>query len=261
MIKGILKIFLIVCIFLIVLVGSFVLWVSDKYVVPIMTYHNVNYSDKPRMNSVSPENFAKQMAYLHQHGYQVIPFSELVNSIREKKPCPKKSVVITLDDGYEDNYTNAFAVLKEYHFPAIIFIVTDVVGKPGFVTWDQIKEMEKSGISFGSHTRLHTYLPSLDKAEQRNQIRGSKEILEQQLGHSIEYFAYPSGGFNDSIIALLKEAGYKAACTTNRGYHRLNDDPYVIKRIRMGNKDNGDFFLWAKLSGYYQVFRKWKNPE
>ena len=260
-IKKFFKIFLVVSIFLIVLVGSFMLWVSDKYVVPIMMYHNVGYSDKPRLNSVTPENFAKQMAYLHKHGYQVIPFSELVKSIWEKKPLARKSVVITFDDGYEDNYTNAFPILKQYHFPAIIFLVTDVVSKPGFLTWEQIKEMEKADITFGSHTRLHTYLPSLDKAEQRNQIRGSKEILEQQLGHPIEYFAYPSGGFNDSIQALLKETGYKAACTTNRGYHRLNDDPYIIKRIRFGNNDNLDIVLWAKVSGYYQVFRKWKSPE
>ncbi len=261
MLKKILKRFSIAGVLLIVLAGSYLFWVSDKYVVPIMMYHNVDYSDKPRMNLVTPENFAKQMAYLHKHGYHVIAFSELVNSIREKKPLPQKSVVITFDDGYEDNYTNAFPVLKQYHFPAIIFIVTDVVSKPGFLTWEQIKEMEKSDISFGSHTRLHTYLPSLDKAEQRNQIRGSKEILEQQLEHSIEYFAYPSGGFNNSIIALLKEAGYKAACTTNRGYHRSNDDPYIIKRIRFGNNDDLDISLWAKLSGCYQVFRKWKNPE
>ena len=261
MLKRFFKIFLVVCISLIVLLGSFVLWVSDKYAVPILAYHNVNYSDKPRLNSVTPENFAKQMAYLHKHGYQVIPFSELVNSIREKKSLPQKSVVITFDDGYEDNYAQAFPVLKQYHFPAIIFIVTDVVGKPGFLTWEQIREMEKSGISFGSHTRLHTYLPSLDKAEQRNQIQVSREILEQQLGHPIEYFAYPSGGFNESIITILKEAGYKAACTTNRGWHQLNDNPYINKRIRIGNNDSCDFFLWAKLSGYYQVFKKWKNPE
>lgn len=261
MLKKTLKVFLIVSVLFIALSGSFLFWASDKYVVPIMMYHNVSSSDQPRMNSVTPENFAKQMAYLHKHGYRVVPFSELVNSITEKKTLPKKSVVITFDDGFEDNYTNAFPVLKEYHFPAIIFVVTDIVGKSGFLTWEQIKEMEKFDISFGSHTRLHAYLPSLDKAEQRNQIRGSKEILEQQLGHQIEYFAYPSGGFNDSILSVLKEAGYKAACTTNRGYRRLNDDPYMIKRIRFGNNDNSDIILWAKLSGYYQVFKKWRNPE
>lgn len=261
MLKKSLKIFLTISVLFIVLTGSFLFWVSDKYAVPIMMYHNVDSSDQPRMNSVTPSNFAKHMAYLHKHGYHVIAFSELVNSIIEKKPLPKKSVVITFDDGFEDNYINAFPVLKQYHFPAIIFVVTDIVGKSGFLTWEQIKEMEKSDISFGSHTRLHTYLPSLDKAEQRNQIRGSKEILEQQLGHPIEYFAYPSGGFNDSILSVLKETGYKAACTTNRGYPRLNDDPYMIKRIRFGNNDNSDIILWAKLSGYYQVFKKWKNPE
>lgn len=259
MVKKILKIFFTVCLVLVVLLGSFVLWVSDKYVVPVMMYHNVGYTDKPRMNYVTPENFAKHMAYLHKHHYHVIAFSELADSIRERKALPRNSVVITFDDGFMDNYTNAFPILKQYNFSAIIFVVTDIINKPDFLTWDQIKEMEKSSISFGSHTRLHTYLPSLDKAEQRNQIQVSKEILEQQLGHPIEYFAYPSGGFNDSILSILKEAGYKGACTTNRGYRGFND-PYMIKRIRLGNNDN-DFSLWAKLSGYYQVFKKWESPE
>ena len=121
--------------------------------------------------------------------------------------------------------------------------------------------MEKFGISFGSHSRLHPYLPSIDSAEQRNQIQISKEILEHELGHPIDYFAYPSGGFNESIQALIKESGYKGACTTNRGYHPHNDDLYEIKRIRFGNNDHSDLVLWSKLSGYYQLFRKWKNPE
>lgn len=259
MLKKIFKIFFTICIVLVILLGSFVLWVSDKYVVPVMMYHHVGYTDKPRMNYVTPEHFAKHLAYLYEHGYHVISFSELAESIREKKTFPRNSVVIAFDDGYEDNFVNAFPVLKKYHFPAIVFIVTDVVGKPGFLTWEQMKEMEKDNISFGSHTRLHTYLPSLDKAEQRNQIQVSKEILEQQLGHPIDYFAYPSGGFNESILSILKEAGYKGACTTNRGYRGFND-PYMMKRIRFGNNDN-DFSLWAKLSGYYQVFKKWESPE
>ena len=85
--------------------------------------------------------------------------------------------------------------------------------------------------------------------------------IEGELGHRIDYFAYPSGGFNESIQALVKESGYKGACTTNRGYHPHNDDPYEIKRIRFGNNDHSDLVLWVKLSGYYHLFRKWKNPE
>ena len=260
MFKKILKIFLIVSTVLIVLCGSFILWVSDKHVTPIMMYHNVNYSDKPWANTVSPEHFARQMAYLRDQRYNVVSFKEVVDSIWNKKKLPKKTVVITFDDGYEDNYKYAFPILKQYHFPAIIFVVTYVVGKPEFLTWEQIKEMEKNGISFGSHTRLHVYLPSVDQAEQRNQIQISREIMEQQLGHRVEYFAYPTGGFNDSIIELLKQSKYKAACTTNRGWRHANENPYIIKRIRFG-EDDSDFSLWGKLSGYYQVFKKYKSPE
>ncbi len=261
MIKRFLKTLLFFLFGFFILIGSFVFSVRDRYMVSILMYHNVDHSDRPKTNTVSPESFLKQMAYLQQHGYHVITLDAWVTAIKQNKIFPHKTVVITFDDGFENNYTQAFAILKQYQFPATIFLITDVVGKPGFLTWDQIKEMEKSGISFGSHTRLHSYLPSIDHAEQRNQIQISKEILETQLGHTIDYLAYPSGGFNESIQALVKESGYKGACTTNRGYHPHNDDPYEIKRIRFGDQDNSDFVLWVKLSGYYQIFRKWKNPE
>ena len=259
--KGFFKKFLTFILVLVVIGSCFFLWAQDKYIVPILMYHNVDHCDRPKSNTVSPESFTKQMAYIKQHGYHVITLDEWVTSIKQKEALPPMSVVITFDDGLADNYTQAFPILKQYQFPATIFVITDVVGKPGFLTWDQIKEMEKSGISFGSHTRIHPYLPAIDSAEQRNQIQISKEILEVQLGHRIDYFAYPSGGFNDSIQALIKASGYKGACTTNRGYHRGNDDPYEIKRIHFGDNDNFDFVLWAKLSGYYHIFRKWKNPE
>lgn len=243
------------------LFGAFCVWVSDRASVPILMYHNVDSSSEEKLNMVSPENFAKQMAYLKQHRYNVIPLSAFVQSLKDHTPLPKKSVVITFDDGYEDNYSKAFPILKENNFSATIFVVTDMVGKKGFVTWDQIREMEKSNISFGSHTRLHTYLPSLDAAEQRNQIQISKEIMEAELGHKVDYFAYPSGGFNRVSLNLVKEAGYLGACTTNRGYNKLNDDPFMIRRIRLGNKDDTDLELWAKFSGYYQVFRRVRNPD
>lgn len=244
-----------------ILSGSFLLWSKDKYVVPILMYHGIDHSDRPKTNTVSPETFSKQLEYFKKHGYKIVSLEEWVNTINQNKAFIGKTAVLTFDDGLEDNYTQAFPILKQYNVPAIIFVVTDVVGKQGFLSWEQIKEMEKYGIIFGSHTRLHTYLPSLDRAEQRNQIQISKEILEGQLGHKIDFFAYPSGGFNESIEGLVKEAGYTAACTTNRGYHPGNNDLYEIKRIRLNDGDTSELILWAKLSGYYQIFRKWKPPE
>ena len=240
--------------------GVFFYWLSGQYVVPIMMYHNVNYTQEARANTVSPENFERHMAYLKTHGFQVISFNDFVSRINAGGPIPKKSVVITFDDGYEDNYQYAFKILKKYGFPAIVFLPSDFVNTRGYMTWEQIKEMRESGITIGSHTRRHIYLPDLPMEEMREEIKGSKSILERQLGVTVDYFAYPIGGFSEQIKQMVREAGYKAAAATNRGYDRFNRDVFELKRIRFSDKDNRSDYLWMKLSGYYNLFREAKRP-
>ena len=256
-----LKRFFLICLVVFSLSFSgFLLWLSGQYTVPIMMYHSVGYADPSELNTVSPENFARQMAYLKNHGYHVLSLDELVERINSGKPFKHKSVVITFDDGYADNYTYAFNVLQKYQFPAIIFVPTDLVGTKGHLVWDQILEMANNGIDIGSHTRHHAYLPDLTYEHQRDEIFGSKQILEEKLGRPVRHFAYPIGGFSEQIKRLVKDAGYVSACATNRGYDKRNEDPYELNRIRFGNKDVSGFVLWAKLSGYYNVFRKTKSP-
>lgn len=254
------NIFLIIFVFLVIIIGGFLLWLPGHYVVPIIMYHQVTYTDRPQTNWVSPENFEWQMAYLKDHGYNVIRLHELVEAIEEGRSLPRKTAVITFDDGYENNYTQAFKILKKYHFPAIIFVPSDRVNTEHYLTWEQIKEMIAAGIDIGSHTRTEAYLPDLMVERQRNEIQASKDILEQNLGITVEYFAYPIGGFSDGIKEIVKNAGYKAACTTNRGYDRFNKDLYELNRIRFSDKDIRKDYLWIKLSGYYNLFRKEKNP-
>ena len=167
----------------------------------------------------------------------------------------------SFDDGYENNYTYAFNILKKHEFPATIFVVTDLVGTPGFLTWDEINEMTQHGIFIGSHTRTHPYLPDLSYEQQRKEILESRQILKEKLDQPINFFCYPTGGFNEQIKRLVKEAGYLGATTTNRGYDRLNRDVYELKRIRLKTDDVSSFVLWAKFSGYYNLFRRDKHPE
>lgn len=256
----ILKILGAIALVLLVLASGFGLWLSDKYVVPIMMYHNVEQSDTSRPNWVSPERFRWHMQYLKKHGYRVIRFNELIEAIKEGKSLPRKTVVVTFDDGYANNYTHAFPILQEYQFPAILFVPSDLLGQEGFLTWAQLQQMRQAGIDIGSHTRTHAYLPELPLDEQREQIFQSKRRLEEKLGIKIDYFSYQTGGFNEQIKALVKEAGYKGACTTNRGYDRFNKDVYELKRIRFSDQDNRQDYLWMKLSGYYNLFREAKNP-
>ena len=224
-------------------------------------YHHVGIpSGKWRLNAVSEKSFEYQMAFLRRHGFNVIGFDGLVEGIKEGHEFARNTVVIQFDDGYEDNYKYAFPILKKYGIPAMVFLISDKVGSPGFLTWDEMKEMEKYNFLAGAHTRHHAYLPRLNLAQAQDEIAGSKKIIEDHLGHSIDYFVYPSGGFTQDIKRLVKEAGYKAAATTNRGKDRFNFDLFELKRIHMNNTDNrySGLILWFKLSGYYNLFRELK---
>jgi peptidoglycan/xylan/chitin deacetylase (PgdA/CDA1 family) len=257
------KILLIVVSAIVIGAVGFTFWLRDRYVVPILTYHHIGVPSgtKWRLLSVSQRSFEYQMSFLKRHGFQVISFDDLVEGIKKGQEFSRNTVVIQFDDGYEDNYTYAYPILKKYGFPAIIFLVSDKVGTPGFLTWDEIKEMERYNIAAGSHTRHHAYLPRMGLAQAGEEITGSKKIIEDHLGHAINYFCYPSGGFTEDIKGLVKLAGYKAAATTNRGKDRFNFDLYELKRIHMNNTDDhySGLILWCKLSGYYNLFRQLKN--
>jgi peptidoglycan/xylan/chitin deacetylase (PgdA/CDA1 family) len=232
----------------------------DKYVVPILMYHRI-VDSRNDLNAVSPESFTRQMAFLYDHGYQVLSLDDLVEGMHKARMFKRHVVALTFDDGYEDNYTNAFPILRKYAFPATVFMIADAVGKPDFLTAEQLKAMYDGGFKVGSHTRRHAYLPKIkdDPVVLEDEVINSKKILEKVLERPIDFFSYPSGGFSESVIEMVKKAGYKGACATNRGLDKFNLDVYQLNRIRVNNGD-GDFVLWAKLTGYYNLFRKNKKP-
>ncbi|HOX54234.1 MAG: polysaccharide deacetylase family protein [Candidatus Omnitrophica bacterium] len=235
--------------------------VNYLYSVPILMYHHVDGANKSTDSpTVSKENFAKQMELIHKKGYNVISLDALVDATLNKKRLARNSVVITFDDGYKDNYTNAYPDLKKYNFPATIFIITGKIGQIEYVSWEDILEMSKNNISFGSHSRCHRYLPDLEEGEVKKSVVESKKDLEQKLNTEVKYFCYPLGGFSDRIIKIVQEAGYKGACTTNKGGNRFNTDTYSLKRIKMKDADIMSWNLWRKLCGFYYWFTREKAP-
>jgi peptidoglycan/xylan/chitin deacetylase (PgdA/CDA1 family) len=236
----------------------FVLWIRGQYVVPILMYHHVRPSPVKDLNNSSPLAFEKQMAFLKKYNYNVLSLDEYFTIKKSAGTFPRNSVVITFDDGYDNNYTNAFPILKKYNFPATIFVISDYVDHESFLTWKQIQEMSREGFTIGSHTRQHSYLPNVLDEESHNQIVGSKRIIEEKLGKKVNYIAYPTGGFTQAVKDIAKSAGYVAAFTTNRGKDKSNQDLYELKRIRVNNKDSL-LTLYAKFSGYYNVFRATKE--
>lgn len=241
-------------------VGSFFFWLSGQYTVPILMYHHVEEIAEAQPNWISPKLFDWHMSYLKEKGYHVISLDKLVDDIKNQRRLKPKTVVITFDDGYENNFTNAYPILKKYQYPATIYVTSANVGQEGFLTVEQMQEMMKNGITIASHTKNHAYLPNLSQEEQQIEITESKRDLEQMLGVSIQHFSYPHGGFREDTKQMVKAAGYLSGATTNRGFDKLDKDVYELNRVRLSDKDIKEQYLFAKFSGYYNSLRKAKKP-
>jgi len=216
--------------------------------VPILNYHKVDILNHAL--SVSPQEFEEQMEYLYKNKYNTITPDQLMAYLKYGKQLPYKPIMITFDDGYLDNYTNAYPIMKKYGFIATIFIVTNLVGHdPRFMTWDQAKEMQQNGIVFGSHTVNHTSLTSLTKEQIRDELTQSRDEMTRQLGKPPNYFAYPTGTYNSEIEDIVRSAGYKAAFTIRYGQVGVDSDLYALERIAIfkGQKTFRSFFI--RLNG------------
>jgi len=237
-------------------------FIRGNYVAPIAMYHSVDPDAKPENRiAVSPATFERQMHFLKAHHYNVLPLESLAILIKERKKIPSKAIAITFDDGYKDNYIYAFSILKKYNLPATIFIITDEVGRADRLSWDEIKQMQDSGIiTFGSHTLGPEPLINIKSEEElKKQIFDSKKILEDKLGRRIGAFSYPEGKFNDKIEELVIAAGYKLAVATNPGKKFADDDIFALKRLRISANSNNLFIFWVETSGYYNFMREHRH--
>jgi peptidoglycan/xylan/chitin deacetylase (PgdA/CDA1 family) len=216
--------------------------------VPILNYHKVDILNHAL--SVSPQEFEEQMEYLYKNGYHTITPDQLMAYLKSGKPLPNKPIMITFDDGYLDNYTNAYPIMKKYDFTATIFIITNLIGQDNrFMTWDQIKEMQHNGMVFGSHTANHKSLTSLAKEEVMNELSESRDEMTRKLGKRPKYFAYPTGTYNTEIEEMVRAAGYKAAFTIEYGQVGADSNVYLLQRIPIfkGQKTFRSFFI--RLNG------------
>lgn len=209
--------------------------------VPILMYHYIGDVPKNDPNillrrdlTVSVQNFEEQMKWLQDHGYHVVSFEEAANGLlRSGFVVPEKSVVVTLDDGYEDAYTNAFPILKKYGMPGSFAIVTGFVGRPGYVTKQNVLDMDAGGMEIVSHTVTHVDLTKVSADQLERELKESKVTLEKWLGKDVYAFVYPSGRFNRRVEDAVKKAGYLFARTTQAGDMTRDSDPFVIPTIRI----------------------------
>lgn len=190
---------------------------TDKLDLPILVYHVVrpSYPDdstEVRAIAQTPEVFDAQMAYLKENGYHIVTFRDLETYYELKKPLPQNPIILSFDDGWKDQFTYAFPVLKKYGYLATFFIFTNSIDHKNFLSLKQLHELLASGMTIGAHSRTHPYLTAInDKEELWREINGSKETLEVLLGVPIHEFAYPFGRYDDTIVAMAKKAGYRSA--------------------------------------------------
>jgi len=222
----------------------------------VLTYHRVTNELPDKYIKVSVDNFRKQMEFLKRHSYKSISLEEAYAFIKNGKEIPKKSILITFDDGWKDNYLNAYPILEEYGFKFAVFLTVDKIGKDKqFLNWDEVSLMAREGTDFGSHTLSHSDLSQLNNSQLYKELAESKRIIEEKIGKSVEFLCYPKGYFNLEVKRLAEEVGYQAGFSVLRGKNKAGIDPYEIRRIGIGNKDNLLSFRF-KLSAAYEFLRR-----
>ncbi|MEN3343119.1 MAG: hypothetical protein V7644_2523 [Actinomycetota bacterium] len=208
--------------------------------VPILMYHRVGPLT-PRLSAmttaltVPPAQFAAQMRWLHAAGYHALTQEQLFEALEHHARLPRRPVLITFDDGYQDVLWNAAAVLHRLHMPATAYVITSRISgaDSSFLTWGDLGSLERLGFDIGSHTADHVELPYVSRAEARRQLEESRRALEQHLGHPVQWFSYPAGAEDPAVLPLVRGAGYVLAVTTHPGVLQSSRHPFELRRYEI----------------------------
>lgn len=206
---------------------------------PILVYHSVHpsfegESEMQKLFNVDPAMFTQQMSYLRDNHYNVIPLSRLESFLTQGTPLPHCPVVITFDDGWENQFAYAFPILQQFQYTATFYVIADAIDDPAYMSWTQVRAMANAGMTIGSHTRTHPNLAQVyDNDDLRNEIVRSKSIIEERLGTTTSEFAYPYGAYNDETIQVVKDAGYTSGRSFTAGQQHAIEDLYTLKAIRV----------------------------
>lgn len=217
--------------------------------VPILCYHRFgNGCSSPLC--IPANVFERQMRYLKENDYHVITPEELLEFLEYRRPLPRRSVMITIDDGYRSVYNIAYPILKKYGYPATLFVYTNYVGvSQKAITWDQLRELKANGFTIGSHTIMHSDLSKQADGESEAAYRQrlekelvkSKKIIDAKLNQDTFFFAYPFGRANAAAINSTRKAGYRLAVTVDRGGNPFYADPYLLQRDQVLKRDMATF--------------------
>ncbi len=244
---------------------------------PILAYHKVDPRRELGITSISPHRFERQLRFLKHEGYATISPQDAISYAPDKASFTKP-VLLTFDDGYEGIYSHVYPILKNHSSTAIVFLTTGYIGKynnwdssPGprfrHLDWTQIQEIAGGEICFGSHGINHVFLTKQSNSIARREIESSKKELEDRLGQPINFFSYPYGDYNDRIMNIVREAGYKAAFSLRpellrTGYANIYKTAYALPRIAIYLLDHMGAFkakIGCARNGSLPYMQKLKN--
>ncbi|MGB7921794.1 MAG: polysaccharide deacetylase family protein [Pyrinomonadaceae bacterium] len=230
-------------------------------IAPVILYHKI---DKPARDSLlrgaftPPARFARQMRYLKRRGAQFCTASELIEHWRERGAFPPNSITLTFDDGWKDNYTNAFPILRELGIKATVFLVPSCIGQVtskvqgegegprAHLSREEILGMSQHGIEFGSHSMNHKLLDRISPQEVRAEVTEAKRQLEDLLQKECKVFAYPAGYFSDVARRAVEDAGHIAAFSTCYG-PQDHLDIFALNRTEILRRDRFLFQFARKI--------------
>jgi peptidoglycan/xylan/chitin deacetylase (PgdA/CDA1 family) len=209
--------------------------------VPIITYHAIGAGPPPVWTPLHV--FDAHLAAFAAHGYRTVSLAALLDSLGGGPPLPKRSLVLTFDDGYQSIYTHVWPRLSARGFGATVFLISDYCGRdnrwPGqpstmpsarLLTWEQIAELASDGCEFGAHTRTHPALTTLQPAMLEEEIIGSKDIICERTGQAVRSFCYPYGATNPAVCAVVRRC-FDGAVGTELGQVEPGCDPFLLPRL------------------------------
>lgn len=202
------------------------------------------------------KRFASQMAYLARFGYTVLSMDQVLACLRGEQPIPPKAVALTFDDGYENFYEYAWPVLQKHGFPALVYLISDLLGQPSswfaadgrdtppLMSAARVRQLRGEGVDFGSHTATHIKLSEQDTPRVREEVTRSKAALEDVLGEPVKHFCYPFGSHDRRAVDAVADAGYLSGTTCIRAPASVADDPLTLPRKAISYGDNLLGYFW-----------------
>lgn len=224
---------------------------------PILVMHHVKW-DQPGDDAtelgltIHPTQFRQELAYLSSHHYHPVSAAQVVRVLTRGGPLPSRPVVLSFDDGYADMYRTVYPTLRARDMTATFFVCPGLLGKPRYMTWEQVRVMARHGMDIEAHTLTHPDLTAVPAAEARAEVAGSRVALRTRLHVAATVFAYPYGAFNSAILQDVQRAGFAAAFTTQQGWQLSRSLRYLLPRVYIDRDDSLAQFA-ARLTGNLRV--------